>query len=72
MGQQYSSVVGEADQELDQRLSDELDKVNAAARLGLQQLGINRKNTKRLRSALCRHERMELGCGSWDWNDLGA
>ncbi len=57
----YSSVVGEADAELDQRLSDELDVVNAAATAGTPAA---RELTVRLTGS---DGRLAAGVSGWTW-----
>ena len=57
----YRSVVGEADAELDQRLSDELDVVNAAATAGTPAA---RELTVRLSDA---DGQLAAGVSGWTW-----
>ena len=57
----YSSVVGEADAELDQRLSDELDVVNAAATVGTPAA---RELTVRLTDS---DGQLAAGVSGWTW-----
>ena len=66
-------LVGDAVAELDQRLSDELDLVNARATAGTAPA---RELTVRLLDddgeARCRHERLDVGRRRGDRDDLGA
>ena len=69
----YRAAVGEADPELDQRLSDELDQVNAAATTGIAPA---RELTVRIldddRRAGSGHERLDVGSRRRHRPDLGA